>query len=253
MSYYAAFSAPLLLAMAISLVGFFFYSGDVTNEVSQRLTSLVGENEARQIRQVLAAVNQSRYGMFRSIVGTCIIVVGATGMLGELQAALNRAWEVEADRAKRGVSGFLAKKALSLAMVAVVSALLLFSLTVNTILSAFGEHIVSWIPSWISQGLLEWTHSLFSFVLIFFLFAAMFKILPDVSIRWRDVWLGSMVTSVLFVCGNFLLGLYLAHSNPASVYGVAGSLAAILIWIYYASMIVLFGAEFTHVWTKSRP
>jgi membrane protein len=248
LSYYATFSLPAILAVAMSVAEVFYTPEEVRGELNKRVNSAIGPEGAQSARPLLSAASQSKPGTVTSIVGICMVLVGATGVMVELQAAMNQAWEVASDPTHSHVKRFVLKRLLSLVMVLVIAALLLVSLVVNTAFTAFGEGVQTWLPAGLSGQLVEWAHRLVTFVLIALLFAAMFKFLPDAPIPWRDVWPGALVTALLFVVGNFLVGLYLGHSNPASAYGAAGSLAIILIWIYYAAMTVLLGAEFTRAW-----
>jgi len=250
LSFYAAFSLPALLAIAVTVVGFFYSRRDVRSEVGRQAASAVGTSGAAQIQALLADARKPQHGAIESIVGTCIILIAATGVMVELQAAMNDIWEVKPNPQRGLMKVFLLKRGLSLLMVLAIALLLLFSLAVNTLLTAFTEPIAARLPAGISAGLVTWTHTLVTFGLIYVLFAAMFKYLPDAVVRWSDVWLGALVTAVFFALGNRLVGLYLGRINPTSVFGAGSALAMILIWIYYAAMVVLFGAKFTFVWSQ---
>jgi membrane protein len=170
----------------------------------------------------------------------------------ELQAALNRAWGVEPDPDRGGVKNFVIKRLFSLGMVLSIAFLLLVSLVLSAALTAFGGALGGLLPGDASEVLLQLLDNAVSLVVITLLFAAMFKVLPDARIAWRDVWVGALVTTVLFLAGKFLIGLYLGQANPGEAYGAAGSLAILLVWIYYSSLILLLGAEFTPVWARER-
>jgi membrane protein len=252
LSYYAVFSLPAVLAIAVTVVGFFYSSHDVRGEVGRQAAHAVGASGARQIQALLADASKPRHGLIESIVGSCIILIAATGVMVELQAAMNDIWEVKQDANRSGMKLFFLKRLFSLIMVMAIAILLLLSLIMNTLLAAFTEPIAAQLPAGISGGLLNWMHTLVTLALIAGLFAAMFKLLPDAPVRWSDVWLGALLTALLFALGNFLVGLYLGHSNLTSVFGAGSSLAVILVWIYYAAMVVLFGAKFTFVWSQRR-
>ncbi|HEV7590806.1 MAG TPA: YihY/virulence factor BrkB family protein, partial [Longimicrobium sp.] len=168
-----------------------------------------------------------------------------------LQTALDRAWEVKPDPRAGGIKNFIFKRVLSLGMVLGIAFLLLVSLALSAMLTAVGGAIGALIPgaSAVVVGILQ---TVISLAVITLLFAAIFKVLPDAVIAWRDVWVGAFVTAVLFEVGKWAIGLYLGHSNPGKAYGAAGALAVILVWIYYTAMIVLFGAEFTQTWAVRR-
>ena len=252
-SYYTVFSLPPLLLLVLTIVGLVVDPAEVEGRISQEISRLVGPEGAAQVRAMIQ--NVERPEMDRtliSIVGIVGVLIGATGALAELQQALNRTWEVALDPEKRGLLAKLGKRVLSLGMILTVAFLLLVSLVVSAVLSAFGDRIGSWLPGWLSEGVLQLTTNGFSFVVIALLFALIFKFMPDAHIRWRDVAVGAVGTALLFVAGKLVIGEYLARSNPGEAFGAAGSLALILVWIYYSSMILLFGAEFTQVWATER-
>jgi membrane protein len=253
LSYYAVFSLPAVLAIVVTVVGFFYSSHDVRGEVRRQAAHALGATGAQQIQALLADASKPRHGIVESIVGSCIILIAATGVMVELQAAFNDIWEVKRNADRNGMKLFLLKRLFSLVMVLAIAMLLLFSLTMNTLLNtAFTQPIAAQLPAGVSAGLLNWMHTLVTLALIAGLFATMFRLLPEAAVHWSDAWLGALVTALLFALGNFLVGLYLGHSNLASVFGAGSSLAVILIWIYYAAMVVLFGAKFTFVCSQRR-
>ena len=179
-------------------------------------------------------------------------MLGASGAFGQLQAALNRAWEVAPDPEQGGLKAFLLKRVFSFGMILSVAFLLLVSLVLSAALSAFGGALAGMLPEGVSATLLQVLNQVVSFAVIAGLFAAIFKVLPDATVAWRDVWVGAAVTAVLFVVGKFVIGYYLGRSNPGEAFGAAGSLAVMFVWIYYSSMILLLGAEFTQAWAEAR-
>lgn len=252
LSYYAVFSLPPLLFLLITMLGYFFRSEDVRRNVSQNLANVVGKENAGMFESLLTAANKVEPGIAGSVIGLAVLVVGASVLMNEIQSSLNKVWEVKPCEEKSGILNYLLRRLISLSMLLIIAALLVLSLVFNAVLSAFGEKINVWVNSQIFFQMLRGIHFLMSFVMLAFLFAWTFKVLPNASIRWKDVWLGAFVTTILFILGNYAVGIYLGHSNPASAYGAAASLGVILIWIYYASMIFLFGAEFTRTWTQRR-
>jgi membrane protein len=180
------------------------------------------------------------------------LILGASGAFGQLQAALNRAWEVAPDPQQGGLKAFLLKRVFSFGMILSVAFLLLVSLVVSASLSAFGDALGGMLPDGVSATLLQVLNQVVSVAAVTVLFAAIFKVLPDARVALRDIWVGAAVTAVLFVVGKFLIGFYLGRSNPGEAFGAAGSLALMLVWIYYSSMILLFGAEFTQAWAEAR-
>jgi membrane protein len=179
--------------------------------------------------------------------GIGTLLIGATGVFGELQGALNTVWEVRR-KPGRGVWGYIRDRFLSMAMVLGVGFLLLVSLIMSALLSGLGGYLNS-----LANGLspvMQVVNFLLSFGIVMLLFALIFKVLPDVSIPWKSVWIGAAITALLFTVGKYLIGLYLGHSSVGSAYGAAGSLVVLIVWIYYSAQILLFGAEFTQVYSK---
>jgi membrane protein len=159
---------------------------------------------------------------------------------------------VEPDPHQGGIKSFLTKRIFSFGMILVVAFLLLVSLVISAVLSGLGDRLQSFLPAGFSETVLQGINLVISFGVIVLLFAALFKVLPDAKISWRSVWVGAAVTAALFVLGKFLIGFYLGRSNPGEAYGAAGSLAVLLLWVYYSAIILLFGAEFTESWAERR-
>jgi membrane protein len=180
-----------------------------------------------------------------TIIGVALALFGASGVFGQLQDALNTIWGVKA-KPGLGIWGFLRARFLSFAMVAGVCFLLLVSLAVEAMLKAFSHYVQSVLPGGTTLALT--VYLIFDFAVVAFLFAMIFKFLPDVRIQWRDVWIGAIMTAILFGLGKWLLGFYLGSGAAGSAYGAAGSLITLLLWVYYSSQILLFGAEFTQVY-----
>lgn len=251
LSYYIVFALPPLLVLILMIVGAFISRGEAETALNGQVGSLVGPDGAETIRTMITQAKQPGGGAIGTILGIGALVLGATGAFLQLQSALNRAWEVKPDPKAGGIRSFIFKRVLSLGMVLGIAFLLLVSLALSAALTAVGDAIGAIIPggSPIVAGILQ---TLISLAVVFALFAAIFKVLPDAEIAWKDVWVGALVTALLFEIGKWGIGLYLGHSNPGKAYGAAGSLAVILVWIYYTSMIVLFGAEFTQTWARER-
>jgi membrane protein len=253
LSYYTIFSLPPLLVLVLLLLGAVLDPQDVQGELERQIRMLMGPAGAEQIRTILQQADRPGSGsVLMTILGIGALILGATGAFGQLQAALNRAWEVKPDPRKGGLRSFLLKRVFSFGMILSLAFLLLVSLALSAMLSAFGDRLGALLPSGVSATLLELLNMGISFLVIALLFAAIFKVLPDARIAWRDVWIGALVTAALFVAGKFLIGLYLGRSNPGEAFGAAGSLAVMFVWIYYSSMILLFGAEFTQAWARQR-
>lgn len=249
LSYYTVFSLPPLLILILTILSAVFDQRTVEEALQGQMGSLMGETGKQQVTTIFAQAEQPQTSKgIASVLGIIALIFGATGVFGELQKALNRAWEVEPDPDKGGLLTFLFKRVFSFGMILAVAFLLLVSLALTAALSAFGDALGGGLP----EPVLHIFNLVVSFVVIALLFAAMFKVLPDAEIAWRDVLIGGAVTGLLFTIGKFLIGLYLGRSNPGEAYGAAGSLALVLVWIYYSSMILLFGAEFTQTWANTR-
>jgi membrane protein len=253
LSYYTVFSLPPLLVLILLLVGAVMDPQDVQGSLETNLQSLMGPRAGQTVRTILQhAQLPGSGGLIATAIGIGALILGAAGVFGQLQAALNRAWGVKPDPSQGGIRSFVMKRVFTFGMILALAFLLLVSLVLSAALAAFGGALGRWLPAGFSATLLQVINFAISFGVIALLFAAMFRVLPDARVRWHDVWVGAIVTAFLFVVGKTLIGIYLGHSNPGQAFGAAGSLALLLVWIYYSSMILLFGAEFTQVWADQR-
>jgi membrane protein len=252
LSYYTVFSLPPLLVLLLLLLGTILDPQDVQGTMEAQISGLMGPTGAEQVRTILAHAQRPGSGsLIATVLGVAGLFFGATGVFGQLQGALDKVWEVAPDP-RLGVKGFILKRVFSLGMVLGLGFVLLASLVLSTVISAFGDSLAGFLPAWLSEPFLFALDLAFSIGVITLLFAAIFKVLPDARVDWHDVWVGAFFTSVLFAIGKVVLGLYLGNSDPGQAFGAAGALALMLVWIYYTSMIVLFGAEFTEAWAKHR-
>jgi membrane protein len=246
LAYYAMFSIGPLLVIAVGVAGLVFGNEAVRGQVHNQLESMVGANSAKMIDSMMQS--QTHGGsIVATIVGIVALLFGASGVFGQLQDALNTIWEVKPKPGK-GIWAFIRSRFLSLTMVLGIGFLLLISMVLTTALSALSGSLGSMlsIPDAVAHAL----NFIVSFVVITLLFAMIFKYLPDVKIPFRKVWLGAIVTSLLFTGGKYLLALYLGRASTTSSFGAAGSVIVILMWVYYASLILFFGAEFTRAYVK---
>jgi membrane protein len=251
LSYYTIFSLPPLLMVLLLILGALVDPQDIRGQLEVQLAALMGPTATEQIRTILAQLHgPGSGGTLATVLSVVGLLLGASGAFGQLQAALNRAWAVTPDPMQGGLKAFVGKRLFSFGMILSVAFLLLVSLVLSAALSAFGGALGRMLPEGLSATLLQVVSSVLSFVVITALFAAIFKVLPDARVAWRDVWVGAAVTALLFVVGTFLIGLYLGRSNPGQAFGAAGSLAVLFVWVYYSSMILLFGAEFTQAWVE---
>lgn len=247
LSYYIVFSLPPLLILILLIASAVFDPAEVQRALTEQMGGFMGPQGAQEIGTIMQEAERPGGRGLKAVLGIAAIVFGATGSFLQLQSALNRAWEVEPDPRQGGIKNMIFKRILSLGMILGVAFLLLVSLALSAALSAVGGMIGRMIPGG-SEVVAHIINFVLSFVVITGLFAAIYKVLPDAKISWKDVRVGAVVTALLFTIGKFLLGLYLGRSNPGEAFGAAGSLALLLVWIYYSSMIVLFGAEFTQAW-----
>ncbi|GAB5520166.1 MAG: hypothetical protein RhofKO_24170 [Rhodothermales bacterium] len=253
LSYYIVFALPPLLVIIITIAGFVLDPADVQGRIEAEMESLIGPESAEQVQTMIEQAQlDTGSGALSIIVGVIALLFGATGAFIQMQDALNRAWDVEPDPDSGGLKNFIFKRLLSLSMIMGIAFLLMVSLALSAALTAFGDYIASLLPTGFSEVLLQALNLSLSLVIISFLFGAMFKVLPDADLKWRNVAVGALVTGVLFTIGKFAIGLYLGQSSIGSTYGAAGSLALLLVWIYYSSMIILIGAEFTQVWSQRK-
>jgi membrane protein len=253
LSYYTIFSLPALLVLILTIISSVMSPSDVRGGLEGQLQNLMGPSAGEQVRTIIQQAEQKPHGgLLPTILGIVGLLLGATGAVGQLQKALNRAWNVEPDPNQGGVKSFLTKRIFSLGMILVLAFFLLVSLVVSAALTGMGDRVNSFLPSGVSGPVLEVVNMVISLAVIALLFAALFKVMPDAKISWRSVWVGATVTAVLFILGKFLIGFYLGKSNPGQAYGAAGSLAVLLLWVYYSSLILLFGAEFTETWAERR-
>lgn len=249
LSFYTFFSLPPLLALLLLLAGTIVDPLAVRAAIVGQVADLIGPAAAGQVQTILENVSSTTIdATVTALLGGFALIFGATAAFASLQSALDRAWAVQPDPKRGQVRNFLLQRVLAFGLVVAVAFLLLVSLVFSAGLAAFGDLLAAHTPSVVSAQLLQVVNLLVSLGVATLLFAVMLKVIPDAEIAWRDVWAGAITTGLLFVGGKSVIGLYLGSTDPGSAYGAAGSLALVLIWVYYSSMIVLFGAEFTRVW-----
>ena len=249
LAYYTAFSLSPLLVIVIAIAGLVFGQEAAEGQIIAQMQGLVGHDGAQAIAGMVQNARKPSSGIIATVVGLATLLIGATGVFGELRDALNTIWEVQ-PRPGRGLTGLIKDRFLSFTMVVGVGFLLLVSLSVSAGLAAMGRFLGSMLPGLVILS--QIINFVVSFSVIGMLFALIYRYLPDLKIPWHDVWIGAALTAGLFEIGKFLIGFYLGNSSISSAYGAASSLAIILVWIYYSAQIFLLGAEFTHVYAKHR-
>ncbi len=249
LSYYTIFSLAPLLLVAITIIGFVVDPADIEGELYTRIEDLVGEDGASMVETMVTNAALSESKGLAAVVSVVTLLVGATGVFIALKDSLNTIWNVK-PAPGRGLVGLIKDRLLSFSLIPAIGFLLLVSLVVDTVLSAIMNSASDLFPSDLWMIAIRVVSIVLSFAVVTGLFAIIYKVLPDVKIAWRDVWVGAAVTALLFTIGRFAIGLYIGNSGTASAYGAAGALIVILLWIYYAAQILFFGAEFTQVYAR---
>ncbi len=244
LAFYSILSIGPLLLIVVSLAGLAFGDERASQFIFYEISGLVGIEGASAIRTILTNSTTPASSYIATAIGIVTLVISATGFFAQLQDSLNTIWNVEGSRAD--IVSFFRKRMLSFGMILGIALLLLLALVVSAALSAITAYFVDLLPGLVMHGV----NLVGSFAAITFLFAIIFKVLPDVRIRWKDVWLGAAITALLFSIGKTLIGIYLGQSAFSSTYGAAGSLMVVLVWIYYSTQIFFIGAEFTQVYTR---
>jgi membrane protein len=248
LAYYTVFSIAPLLIIAISIAGAFFGEDAVRGEIIGQIQGLIGRDSASTIQGMLQNTQKPNSGgTIATVFGVITLLLGASGVFGQLQEALNIIWEVK-PKPGRNLVKFLQARFLSSAMVLVIGFLLLVSSVLSSILVAVTHFIKNLWPGF--QFLGQSLDFLLSLFVVTLLFASIYKVLPDVKVPWRNLWVGAGVTALLFNLGKYLIGLYLGSAGVGSTYGAAGSIIIVLVWVFYSAQILLLGAEFTQVYSK---
>lgn len=248
-AYYALFSLPSLLIITVHIAGVFFGKEAVEGRITSEIGGLIGKGSAELIQAMIINSALSESSLLFVIFGVGVLIFGATGVFFQLQKALNDIWSVRAK--KNTLISTLKRRVVAFWMVLAIGLLLLISLIISTAINAFSQFIGSYYQD-LSSGFLEVLNFAFSQIIVTALFATIFTVLPDVKVKWKTNIIGAFMTSLLFLIGKYLIGFYFSQSDPASVYGAAGSLVLLLLWIYYTCLILFFGAEFTVNWALHR-
>ena len=249
LSYYTLFSLAPLLIISLAVAGFVFGREAAQDQIVSTIQGLIGHESAVAVQAMIHnASNRPETGMISTLVGGIILLVGAGGVVGQLQTTLNRIWRVSV-KSDSGVPDFIWQRFISFAMVLGIGFLLLVSLAVSALISALTQFIGGLFEG--ADVIIHLLDILISFGFITMLFAMIYKFLPDVEIQWQDVWTGAALTSILFTIGKFFIGLYLGSGGMTPIYGAAGSLITVLLWVYYSSLIFLLGAQVTESYANT--
>ncbi len=242
LSYYSVFSIAPVLIIIIGLTRLFFDEQSVSTEIYKQFSELMGDDAAKTVQQAIYSIKHQQQSLLTTIIGTVTLLVGATGVFTELQDSLNKIWSVKTTVTK-GWLKYLINRLISFSMILTLGFLLMVSLLINALIALLSNRYFTVLNEW--QWLSLLINNLIILIIVTFLFAFIFKFLPDVKLRWRNVITGAFFTSILFFIGKYLIATYLSKTIAATAFGAAGSLALILLWVYYSSAILFLGAEFT--------
>lgn len=249
LSYYTIFALPPLMIIIITLCGFFFGKDAVTGQLYGQINGLVGSDAAVQIQNAIKNVELSESNVFATVFGGIMLLIGASGVFAEIQSSINFIWGLRA-KPDKGIKKFIQNRLMSFSMIASVGFLLIVSLLVNSVMDLLSDRLKLYFPE-STVYLFYVLNILIVFFIITLLFAIIFRTLPDGNIKWKDAFVGASSTAILFMIGKFAIGFYLGSSTVATVYGAAGSIIIILLWVYYSAIILYFGAEYTKVYAKA--
>ena len=245
LAYYTIFSLAPLLVIAIAIAALVFGEDAARGEIVGEIQELVGQDGARAIQAMIQSAYHPGHSVVATIIGIVMLLLGATGAFSEVYDALNLIWRVNQE-SSTAVRTIIKARFMSFGMILIIGFLLLVSLVVSAVLAGISKYASSFLPA--PAPLLHFLDFLFSLAVVTVLFAMIFKVLPEIKIRWGDVWAGATLTALLFTVGKFVIGFYIGKSVSASSYGAAGSLVVVVAWIYYSAFILYFGAEFTQVY-----
>jgi membrane protein len=249
LAYYSVFSLAPMVLLLISVIGVLFRDdpAGAWSKITEQMSYFLDKSAVEMVQQIARQVSSPAKTALGSVIGFALALFGATGVFGQLQTSLNTIWGVKA-KPGGGIWGFIRSRFLSFALLAGLGFLLLISLVIEAVIKGFSHYLQSVLPG--ALTIIIPIYLTFDFVIVTALFAMIFKVLPNATTRWRDVWVGAALTAFLFLIGKWALGIYLGSGTAASAYGAASSLITLLLWVYYSSQILLFGAEFTQVYAN---
>lgn len=250
LAYYTVFSIGPLILIVISVAGVFFERNRISESLYQQIQQFMGEKTARQVLQIAENMRLQDQGSFYLIIGAVTLFIGATTVFADMQDSINSIWSIKA-KPKQSWLNYITTRLLSFSLIIGLGFLLMVSLLINTFLSVLYDTLLSFLGE-TEAMLTSIINNVLTFSVITLLFAVIYKVLPDARVRWKDTVVGAAVTSILFMAGKFGIGYYLSSSGVSSQYGAAASIIIFLLWVYYSSFILYFGAEFTKVWALNR-
>jgi membrane protein len=246
LSYYTLFSLGPMLVIIISFAGIFFGKDAVQGKLYKQIKGLIGPDAAMQVQSIIANIQLTDSGVTGAIIGIAILLLGATGVFNEIQSSINYIWSIRA-KPEKGWLKILVNRLISFSLVISCAFILMVSLMISAVMDVMSDQLLLYFPD-ATVVFVQIVNNVLIFLVIGCLFAIIFKVLPDASIRWKDVFRGAAFTAALFMVGKFLIGFYLGNSNIGITYGTAASVIILLLWVYYSSIILYFGAEFTKVY-----
>jgi len=251
LAYYTVFSIAPLLVIVIAVTSFFLGTEAVQGQLYEQLGGLLGKDAAIQIQEVVKNAYVSGQSSFATVISIGALLFSATAVVGQLKSAINTAWNIKEDPQKFGILDYIKNRFLSLTFILGLGFIFLVSLGLNSIAAFFSDEIIKLFPV-LDRSLTLVVPLVVSGIITLVLFMLLFKYLPDAIIKWKDVFVGALFTTILFIIGKYIIGFYIGNSNVTSTFGGAGALASMMLWVYYSAMILILGAEFTQVWVRRR-
>lgn len=248
LAYYTVFSIAPLLLLLTTLFGFIFGQEAIQGRIYEQLNKLVGSNAAMQIQNIIKNIHLSRNSFFATVLSIIILLITATTIFAEMQDSMNKIWGLTIKKNKTWWK-LIITRLLSFSLILIMGLLMVVSILLNAVVAAFGKFIGNYIAHF-SIYFIQVSDIILSLLVATFLFAFIFKVLPDAKIRWKEVWLGGFITAIFFTLGKLGINFYIQKSNLKSIYGAAGSIIIFMVWVYYSSIILYMGAEFTKVFAK---
>jgi membrane protein len=250
LSYYTVFSIAPLLIVIISLAGIFFGQQAVEGRVYHQISGLVGSDAALQVQDIISNIRKSNHGVAGGVIGTLVLIVGASGVFSEIQSSINYIWNIPSPK-KKGLLIALIRKLISFSLLIAVTFLLMVSLVVSALVDALSDRLRHFFNG-STVNLFYVLNILFILFIVTFLFTLIFKVLPNAIIRWKDAVAGAVLTAFLFLIGKFVIGFYLGNSRIGITYGTTASIVILMLWVYYSSIILYFGATFTYIYAAAK-